>query len=35
MDCWKAPDVQLLFFVVPKYEPLVIFGIKVVTDQPI
>jgi hypothetical protein len=32
---WKAPHVQLLFVVVSKYEPVVIFVPKVATDQPI
>jgi hypothetical protein len=35
MDYWKAPDVQLLLVVVPKYEPVVIFVLKVTTGQPI
>jgi hypothetical protein len=35
MDYWKAPDVQLLFIVAPKYEPVVFFVPKVATDQPI
>jgi hypothetical protein len=35
MDYWKAPHVQLLFVVIPKYEPVVIFVLKVATDKPI
>jgi hypothetical protein len=35
MDYWKAPDVYLLFVVVSKYEPVVIFVPKVAIDQPI
>jgi hypothetical protein len=35
MDYWKAPHIQLLFDVVPKYEPVVSFVSKVATDQPI
>jgi hypothetical protein len=34
MDYWNAPHVQLLL-VIPKYEPIVIFVLKVATDQPI
>jgi hypothetical protein len=35
MQYWKAPHVQLLLVVVSKYEPAVIFVLKVATDQPI
>jgi hypothetical protein len=35
VDYWKAPQDQLLLFVVPKYEPVVIFVLKVATDKPI
>jgi hypothetical protein len=34
MDYLKAPHVQLLFFVVPKYEPVVIFVPKVAMINP-
>jgi hypothetical protein len=35
MDHWEAPDIQLLFVVVWKYERVAIFVPKVATDQPI
>jgi hypothetical protein len=33
MYYWKAPYIQLLFVVIPKYEPVAMFALKVTTDH--